>query len=494
MAVDYVKTGEPARMPSELNPRKWPHFMEKNHKPKEQIYVSHKVLGKLYDQVERIDFVPYFDSPFDKRILTAYELDRKLLWDAATLKEQYDAAMHRIMAQHDIGTEFEVWSTFVLHHAMQSKDYKFHEEMGEISSALKDRFRQACYEKAGSKDFEVLGPFVAAMYKVTAEEMAYAVEECQQVKIVGGKEKKVRSMVANSMPLMSFPWLFQGILGKIANGEIHPREKGSIDTPSAVQGGAKRTTPKKMAAAISLSKEEDTLETTEGLTHRGEILELFHHDEDQLHHSTPAPMEKASEGSSTEKPSVEMRTEADGNADHSDCGPNPTGGEVLVDLLSEKCPNLEGSGLQKQDADFRTLIKIDDEDAATNGTEASMTAGSRKSIVDIDDLLGDDADVQQFNICTACDGGNVSSDTALGTSTESDSTEGSISNGEGTLIHVYHDENTELLAKLSLSEAATVKNTGETVLDEDEDEESEEVTIRIDSKDSALESLAKLVG
>jgi RNA-dependent RNA polymerase len=120
--------------------------MEKIHKPKEQIYVSHKVLGKLYDQVERIDFVPCFENPFDKRILEAYKLDDQLLEDAAAVKEQYDAAMRRIMAQHDIATEFEVWSTFVLHHANQSKDYKFHEEMGEISSALKDRFRQACYE------------------------------------------------------------------------------------------------------------------------------------------------------------------------------------------------------------------------------------------------------------------------------------------------------------------------------------------------------------
>ncbi len=150
MAVDYVKTGVPARMPRELAPKKWPHFMEKNHKPKEQIYVSHKVLGKLYDQVERVDFIPAFSNTFDKRILQAYKLENHVLQDATDLKQEYDAAMRRIMAQHDIKTEFEVWSTFVLHHSNQSKDYKFHEEIGQLSSALKDQYRTECYRKAGS--------------------------------------------------------------------------------------------------------------------------------------------------------------------------------------------------------------------------------------------------------------------------------------------------------------------------------------------------------
>ena len=279
-AVDYIKTGEPARMPSELRCRKWPHFMEKDHKPKEQIYVSKKVLGQLYDQVERVDFVPVFDHQFDTRILDAYELDPKTLEDAADLKQQYDAAMRRIMAQHDIATEFEVWATFVLHHANQSKDYKFHEEMGEISGALKDRFRAACYEKAGSKDFEVMGPFTAAMYRVTRDEMAQALEKCNQVKVVGGQERRAKRTVAKNMPLMSFPWLFHGILGKIANGELRPRTGDMFDTTAVIQGEPKKTTPKRNRIGLGILDAEDTLQTTEGLIHRGEALELFHQGEE----------------------------------------------------------------------------------------------------------------------------------------------------------------------------------------------------------------------
>jgi hypothetical protein len=43
--------------------------------------------------------------------------------------------MYRIMAQHDIKSEFEVWSTFVMHHG-GANDYKFHEENGGIAHTI----------------------------------------------------------------------------------------------------------------------------------------------------------------------------------------------------------------------------------------------------------------------------------------------------------------------------------------------------------------------
>ncbi len=282
MAVDYVKSGVPARMPRELRVRRWPHFMEKNHVGKEQIYVSGKVLGQLYDQVERVDFVPQFENPFDERILQAYHLDDEIMMAASQIKEEYDAAIRRIMAQHEIQTEFEVWSTFVLSHSGQSKDYKFHEEIGQISGALKDRFCEVCREKAGGKEFEKLGPFVAAMYTVTQEEMAHAVSQCHQKKVVGGREVPVRKMDIKSMPLMSFPWLFPGMLGKIANGGRRAEDGDSTNAVSAAESQRRRL---RRLAAAGRSKSEDLIETVEGVTHRGEILELFHHGDE----SEPSP-------------------------------------------------------------------------------------------------------------------------------------------------------------------------------------------------------------
>ncbi|KAI9740016.1 MAG: hypothetical protein M1818_004767 [Claussenomyces sp. TS43310] len=216
-AVDYVKTGEKATMEKDLIPRRWPHFMEKKFKPKEAIYVSEKILGQLYDKVESVDFIPQYEAPFDHRILNAYPVDAALLKEARLLKYSYDTAMKRVMAQHEIRTEFEIWSAFVLSKPRVGTDYKMHEVMADVSIALKTRFRKNCTDVAGGKDFDKLAPFVAAMYRVTYEEMDSALGECRMTRAVGGKEVPLRSMEPRYMPLMSFPWIFHDVLGRIAN-------------------------------------------------------------------------------------------------------------------------------------------------------------------------------------------------------------------------------------------------------------------------------------
>lgn len=261
-------------MPRELKPKKWPHFMEKKHKTKDQIYHSKKILGILYDQVERVNFVPAFEAPFDERILQAFDLDKQMLDDAASLKSEYDEAMLRVMAQHQIETEYEIWSTLVLHHAREKGDYKFHEVVGEVSNTLKARFRKACYDKAGGKAFEQIGPFVAAMYTVTADQISRALRECREVKVVAGQEEPVRKMVSSDMPLMSFPWLFHSILGKIASGSTSWLLKDELITKTASQD-TRKSTVKKSHTSSGLSETIGDLVTATGVTHRGDVLELF---------------------------------------------------------------------------------------------------------------------------------------------------------------------------------------------------------------------------
>ena len=267
MAVDYVKTGQPAQMEPGLKPERWPHFMEKKNKNKE--YHSKKVLGKLYDRVERVAFVPVFTTNFDEHILKAFEHEEDVLSQARHLKRGYDDHMRRIMAQHAIKTEYEVWSTFAMSHNGAS-EYKFGEEIGRISSALKDQFRDICYQKAGGKTYEELAPFVAAMYKVTAEEMTRAIKEHEEASI---------SMTAESMPFMTFPWLFQDVLGKIA--KLNAFGPGQADPSSNMDDGtqlAREAAPGailRTARAPVVTNPEDDLRTAQGITHRGDTLELF---------------------------------------------------------------------------------------------------------------------------------------------------------------------------------------------------------------------------
>ena len=198
--------------------------------------------------IQKVDFRPEYESPFDNRILDAFQHEPSVLQEAALIKEQYDARIKRIMAQHDIDTEFEVWSAFVMKHNNEKRDYTFAEELGQVMTAVRDDFRKACSVKAGGNFPELIQPFAAAMYTVTAQQVQAAVNTCKQ-----------------DMPLMSFPWLFDRELGKIASGHLHTRE--SIQR---VQGIPKRTHRKPAPL-----EDGDAIETPGGFVHRGDVVKLF---------------------------------------------------------------------------------------------------------------------------------------------------------------------------------------------------------------------------
>ncbi|KAL8387332.1 hypothetical protein RB595_009982 [Gaeumannomyces hyphopodioides] len=295
-AVDYPKTGIPAVVPRGLMPKQYPHFMEK---AKRRTYRSGGVLGKLYDKVHQASFHPAYEMPFDPRILSKYKLDATILRKARQMKTKYDQAMRRIMGQGDIGTEFEVFSAFVLSRPRVGNAYKHQESMGRESATLKSLFRQKCVEAAaelagggakgsvssGSKislsllrhDVDVIGPFVAAMYKVTDEEVRIALHEC--------KSRGARPN-PKSMPLISFPWIFDTVLAQIATstGNKPPTADGAAGTAiPAAFGDLKKV---ELPVRLHDLNEEDIVEMDyvrcrDGrVVHRGVVLDLFHADED----------------------------------------------------------------------------------------------------------------------------------------------------------------------------------------------------------------------
>jgi hypothetical protein len=62
--------------------------------------------------------------------LTAYE-GEDLYEDVKAFKDAYDSSLLRLMAQHSIGTEFEVYTSFVLGYDSggTNKDYTFAQDL-----------------------------------------------------------------------------------------------------------------------------------------------------------------------------------------------------------------------------------------------------------------------------------------------------------------------------------------------------------------------------
>ncbi|KAI3321531.1 RNA dependent RNA polymerase-domain-containing protein [Xylariaceae sp. AK1471] len=201
-AVDYPKSGQPAHLKASLRPRTYPHFMEKPGRS----YHSKTILGQLYDVVTKEEFHPNYNSAFDERIIRRFELTDDVLKKARIIKRQYDRALRQIMNQREIGTEFEVWSTFVLTKPRVGSDYQMQETMGPIIANHRERFRNACIRVAGSRQPNVLYPFIAAAYRVTWEAVQVTIREANG-----------RVTIDQRMPFVSFPWIFEQELGRIAN-------------------------------------------------------------------------------------------------------------------------------------------------------------------------------------------------------------------------------------------------------------------------------------
>ncbi|PKS09207.1 hypothetical protein jhhlp_003821 [Lomentospora prolificans] len=217
-AVDYVKTGEPAEMERWLVPRRWPHFMEKRVRP-EMIYRSRTALGVIYDAVCDVAFNPTYSQNFDQRVLVKAPKDEELLNKARQIKAQYDVSMRRILTQREIASEFEIWSGFVLSRPRVGSAYKVQEEVGRQYGSIKQKFRELCYQAAGGMSEGKIDNFVAAMYKVTEEEMKAALQERRSARNVVWNAAQRKEANLESKPLISFPWIFHEVLCRLAIGK-----------------------------------------------------------------------------------------------------------------------------------------------------------------------------------------------------------------------------------------------------------------------------------
>ncbi|RSM03201.1 hypothetical protein CEP52_007537 [Fusarium oligoseptatum] len=300
-AVDYPKTGEPATLRRDQQPRKWPHFMEKK-----TVYHSNKALGVIYDKVvnKAIQFNPIWDSPFDDRITKKYKLDNEMLKVARRIKSQYDTAVRRLLSQHDLKTEFELWTGFAMSKPAVGTDYKLQESLSHEYDALKYRFRDICYEAAGGKLTDQVDRFVAAMYTVTEEETKIALFEHHRGPINdAGHILQPRKLEPKSMPLISFPWIFHWVMCRLALGARYDPKASVLAAAHRRTTQHHKSSPDPGPSQVSACSEQEAMPEPDlgpevhtrlpdgTVVHRGQPLALFEPDDESCHDDDDAPSE-----------------------------------------------------------------------------------------------------------------------------------------------------------------------------------------------------------
>ncbi|KAI8722183.1 RNA-dependent RNA polymerase [Fusarium sp. LHS14.1] len=353
-AVDYPKTGEPATLRRDQQPRRWPHFMEKK-----QQYHSDKALGVIYDKVVNkakvIQFNPIWDSPFDDRITKKYKLNNELLKAARKVKSQYDTAVRRLLSQHDLKTEFELWTGFAMSKPAVGTDYKLQESLSHEYDALKYRFRDICYEAAGGKLTDQVDRFVAAMYTVTEEETKIALFEHHRGPINdAGHILQPRKLEPKSMPLISFPWIFHWVMCRLALGAKYDPKASVLAAAHRKATQHHRSSPDPGPSQVSACSEQEQEAMPEpGLgpeVHRGQPLALFEPDDESCHDDDDAPSETllsmADEGkASTGQDKSELTDSSSNNHNHDGGG---GGGDVSQEVSDEAPEEGDSCGGQGQ--------------------------------------------------------------------------------------------------------------------------------------------------
>ncbi|OAY29319.1 RNA-dependent RNA polymerase 1 [Manihot esculenta] len=173
IAVDFPKTGVPAEIPSHLHVKEYPDFMEKPDKP---MYVSEKVIGKLFREVR--DMAPHTSSIKSFTLEVArrcYDPDMEVdgfedyVDDAFYFKSSYDFKLGNLMDYYGIRTEAEILSGNILKMSKSFTKRRDAEAIGMAVRSLRKEARSWFNEKGSGVDSEADDVYAkaSAWYYVT---------------------------------------------------------------------------------------------------------------------------------------------------------------------------------------------------------------------------------------------------------------------------------------------------------------------------------------
>ncbi|RCH78976.1 hypothetical protein CU098_000156, partial [Rhizopus stolonifer] len=147
-AVDFPKTGIPAKMEDDLKVKRFPDFMDKKDK---ESYPSRKVLGRIYRAIDKSDYKNYQSSmtaetTYDTRLRVP---DMELyIAEARELRQKYNRNLIALMNQYGVQTEAEICSGYVIKWLKKGKSKSNYEHHNYTVKAVKS------FKTTWKKDFE----------------------------------------------------------------------------------------------------------------------------------------------------------------------------------------------------------------------------------------------------------------------------------------------------------------------------------------------------
>lgn len=217
-AVDFPKTGQPAKMLKELKVDTYPDFMQKTDKPQ---YLSKKVLGKLFKQCRALEQAQTRQKDHTK-IIRSIIPDSDLLltdWqkyedDAVVARNTYNEKVRQLLLLYGIENETEAISGIIRRlnpqrGCLKNEKYEIEQIVKAKMSVICKRTRERFFQDFGGEtniDFDSCGSEIlrkaSAWYAVT-----------------------YRRDFDNPEPLISFPWVIADVIGLLKEDKREKREQ-----------------------------------------------------------------------------------------------------------------------------------------------------------------------------------------------------------------------------------------------------------------------------
>ncbi|KAI8145429.1 RNA dependent RNA polymerase-domain-containing protein [Fennellomyces sp. T-0311] len=200
LAVDFPKSGKPAKLSDDLRVSVFPDFMQKKDK---ESYESQKVLGKIYREIDKSDYKEYQSQLVDN---TVYDVRLRVdnmeryIQEARELKAEYGRDLLALMNQYGVQTEAEIVSGYIIKWLKKGNRKSMHEIQKQTMAAVtnmrklwRERFDRNLEDELGARHAKA-----AAWYYVTYH-----------------PEERFRD-VSEEGKFLSFPWIVDDILCEIA--------------------------------------------------------------------------------------------------------------------------------------------------------------------------------------------------------------------------------------------------------------------------------------